>query len=116
MNFNLNPINFKIIKKGKIILSAAAFILTAAAAYAFTRIPQSRKIYGKILGGKCVQSTCYTNKATFASGSGKCHTSAPRNPVVLATGGYAGTYWKATKGDANLGVCTQPTLKWTHAF
>lgn len=101
-------------KNGRIILGAAAFIVSAAGALAFKHIGQTHKIYGKTTGGKCVQSTCFTNNSNFASGSAKCHTAAPRNPVVLATGGVAGTYWKATKGGANLGVCTQPTLKWTH--
>jgi hypothetical protein len=100
-----------IMKKGKIILGAAAFIVTSASLFAFkaTRSHQSG-LFGKTAGGKCVLSTCFTNNALPVAGSQKCLTVNGAKP--LATNGSGG-YWKATAAGH---ICTKPTADWTHTF
>jgi hypothetical protein len=98
-------------KKGKLVLGTAAFIVTAVGAFAFRTHKTSARIFGMDFRGHCLISTCFTNNSIALSGSLPCHTI---HGVALRAGSGAGTYWKATKGGANLGVCTQPTLHWTH--
>jgi hypothetical protein len=103
-------------KKGKIILSAAAFVVTAASVLAFkvhSKFHNQGVIYGTKGSGVCTLSTCLTVPGTGVA-SGRCHTINNSSPIALGTNG-SGSYWKATNPSQNH-RCTHPTIRWTRVF
>ena len=96
-------------KKGKIILSTAAVLITAVSAFAFKTFKHSgAQVYGFNSSDQCTLSTCQTI-ANNGSQTGPCHTLAGSNLVATAGGG-SHTYFKARTQN---GTCTSPTVKWT---
>jgi hypothetical protein len=98
-------------KKGKIILSAAAFIVTAGSVLAFKAhsrfSPTGHVVYGLTsTGGACVVSTCRTNP----SGRGDKITCRTSSGTTLVTNG-AGEFYKSFNNS--LQKCTAPTLHFT---
>jgi hypothetical protein len=101
-------------KKGKIILSAAAFIVTAGGVFAFkahSTIPGHKRLYGKtfIHFILCTLSTCNT----FGGVSGqKCHCFTTIRGQILVVQGSNGTMWTSITSAAGH-HCKGPTTKWT---
>jgi hypothetical protein len=99
-------------KNGKIILGAAAFIVTAASTLAFTSKNSTtrHKMFGKTAAGHCTQSTC-TTVSSGALHNGKCH--AVANLSFTVAQGVSNTLW--TSRTVNKG-CTGATKSWTKTF
>ncbi len=99
-------------KQGKIILGAAAFIVTAASALAFKAANsafRAKHVLGPtVVGGTCFTTTCF---AGAGNSTGLCHTLAGVNTVLTAGGGNAGKLW--TVKTATHGKCANLS-KWTH--
>jgi hypothetical protein len=102
-------------KNGKIVLSAAAFIATAAGVFAFkghSKIAGHKLLYGKTSLNKtrCTLSTCNT----FGGISGKkgiCHTVFETGRLVVQ--GPNHTLWTSQTFN---GHCQHPTTKWTNTY
>jgi len=100
-------------KKGRIVLGAAAFVVTAASALAFKahNAVSGHQLYGatRVGSSNCTLSTCFTNAAGLQTN--KCHTVI--NNVNTAFTGGAKTLW--TKVTAiNHKKCVTPIRRWTH--
>ena len=103
-------------KKGQIILGAAAFIVTAASSLAFkaqSKFIGQHRLYGATSAGSsnCTKSTCFTQLAGSHE-TPKCHTMV--NKVNTAfTGGLNATLW-TTVTTTNNKKCSGATNHWTH--
>jgi len=99
-------------KKGKIILSAAAFIVTAGTAFAMKAhgaFSGKHIVYGTV-GNVCTRSTCSTDVAGTGTTQPICKTvvqSTNKNVVKTVNSKYFAS--RTTNGK-----CTKPTVKWTH--
>jgi hypothetical protein len=96
-------------KKGQIILGAAAFIVTAASALAFKA--HSKSSGNRIFGltnvnnpNSCTASTCFTN--SLGGNPGVCHTINAGLKVVHTDQGSGVTFWtgKTNQGNQCTGV------------
>ncbi len=102
-------------KKGKIILGVAAFLVTAASTLAFKKLSatfQGRHVLGPtVFGGTCFTTTCFT--AVAGLNMGVCHTLDGVQTVLTAGGANIGKLWTAK--TAVLQKC-EHLSKWTHAL
>lgn len=100
-------------KKGRIVLGAAAFVVTAASALAFRahNAISGHQLFGetKVGSGNCTLSTCFTNTAGLESG--KCHTVVNLSHTAF-TGGSKTLWTKVT--STNHVKCVTPIRRWTH--
>ncbi len=99
-------------KQGKIILGAAAFIVTAASALAFKTANnfRTKHVLGPtVVGGTCFTTTCFAT--VNGKSTGVCHTLAGVKTVLTAGGANAGKLW--TVKTATNGKCANLS-KWTH--
>lgn len=70
-------------KKGKLILGAAAFIVTTAAAFAFkvSRPFSTHRLFATVSGSACFQATCWTNASSGTAGSA-CHITTANHAAI----------------------------------
>jgi hypothetical protein len=100
----------KVMKKGKIILGAAALIVATVSALALkahSKYATGARVYGINDFGECTLSTCRTNPS--GKGQALCHTIFYLVSVVNTNG--SGELWKAM--NPFNGICTKPTFHWT---
>ena len=100
-------------KKGQIILGAAAFIVTAASSLAFkahSKFIGQHRLLGATSAGSsnCTRSTCFTN--VNGAQSGKCHTVVNNRNTAFTHNGTLWTSFTTINGIK----CANPTIKWTH--
>ena len=97
-------------KIGKIILGAAAFMVTSAAIVGFKLKQQMtghHRVYGSVQGF-CTASTCSTAHGIISGQPDTCLTIHNQALIVATNNGCM--FAERTAG----GTCTKPTIKWTH--
>jgi hypothetical protein len=111
----LIPKSTIVMKKGKIILGAAAFLISAASTLAFKA---HSRFVGKQLcaatsagSSNCTLSTCHTLGGRDLS-KAACHTAGGFSLFTLGATGN-GTIWTA-RTTVNNKQCLHPITKWNH--